>query len=656
MKRLIFLHIVFLLISTQVCAQVVDSVRMNMPSDSLSLTLDSSTFNSDTTASKRTSEPLEPVVPWQESFPSFAETITTDSLLRWQIWPNWGDHQAYRPDVISFRQGTIGRVDAYHINGYEPYEQEVVIDGLTINDPVTGLPNYNLIPHRKIQKAVEFYGGTYRSDIRIRDFYLLKPRSYLIYDEAGGAYRNLEFLVSRNFSQSTNLELSYWDRRGGDYFPNSNVQGNQITGRLYHHLNDKYLVRALYLRNQYDRGEPFGYVIGNPAEFPFNEFQSQPRNSSASSELSRWDLITGIYHRSDTSSAENSGIDFSYSKSSKELSFVMDTLTQNIRSFSPRAFFKAGIGKLKLGIEGKATLHNVDKNTSLSINNWSVYSGDLSAEFSLSDDIIAFGSAGIQYDSNEKSAYESVLGMGLQPLNWLNLKVSGALFSHSPSIQALYWDGSGYEGNSELDNETGYAANVQLELDFHPNLTFGLKGRYKNSDGAVWITSDSTFTNSSEVGQLYGTVYGQFENRLFEFSSSATLQNYTYLDPDPLDTPINRQDQILWVRNSAFVKGYVFDRAAYLKMGFKTLLSPFAYGARTYNTELGIWQGNSLEQDLPPFFRMDAELSARIRGIMLVMRWENALDGFGQAGYFEAAGYPMPPRRLLVGIRAQFRN
>jgi hypothetical protein len=91
-------------------------------------------------------------------------------------------------------------------------------------------------------------------------------------------------------------------------------------------------------------------------------------------------------------------------------------------------------------------------------------------------------------------------------------------------------------------------------------------------------------------------------------------------------------------------------------MGFKTLLSPFAYGTRTYNSELGIWQGNSMEQDIPPFFRMDAELSARIRGIMLVMRWENALDGFGQAGYFEAAGYPMPPRRLLVGIRAQFRN
>jgi len=59
---------------------------------------------------------------------------------------------------------------------------------------------------------------------------------------------------------------------------------------------------------------------------------------------------------------------------------------------------------------------------------------------------------------------------------------------------------------------------------------------------------------------------------------------------------------------------------------------------------------------VPAFFRLDAELSARVRAIMVVIRWENALDGLGQAGYFETASFPMPPRRLIVGIRAQFRN
>ncbi|MFP8488604.1 putative porin [Gracilimonas sp. Q87] len=655
MSRLLAIHIIFLFFNGQAIAQVIDSLQVAEPVDSISVPRDT-TLIQDTVQTFKQPEEIDPIFPWKEEFSDQAKLITTDSLLRWQIWPNWGDHQAYRSDVISFRQGTIGRVDAYHINGYQPYEQKILLDGLVINDPITGLPNYNLIPHRKIDKAVEYYGGSYRSEIRIRDFYLLKPRSYLIYDEAGGAYRNLEFLVSRNFTQSTNLELSYWDRRGGDYYPNSNVQGNQITGRLYHHLNSKFLLRALYLRNQYNKDEPFGYIIGNPSEFPFDEFRSQPRNSSAKSEINRWDLITGIYHRKDTSSTENAGLEISYSKNNKELFFVIDTLSQNIRSFSPRAFKKMDLGSLHLRVEGRAAFQIADDNTSLSVSDWSIYNGEITADFGLSNKLNLFGRAGTSFDSNDNSGYETVVGVNLNPVTWIKLKVSGNSFSNIPSVQSQFWEGSGYSGNPDLENETGYSGTGDLKMSVNSKLEFGLKGRYKVSQNSVWISSDSSFTNSPDYDQMTGTFYGDFENHLFEFSSSATLQQFNYMEADPLNSPINEHDQILWVRNSAFVKGYVFDRAAYLKMGFKTLLSPFAYGSRTYNTELGIWQGNSIEQDIPPFFRMDAELSARVRGIMVVMRWENALDGFGQAGYFEAAGFPMPPRRLLVGIRAQFRN
>lgn len=655
MIRTLALHIIFLLISGQAMAQVLDTLKVAQPADTLTIEQDTTGIQ-DTLIAPPEEKERKPVIPWKERHFSQSELITTDSLLRWQIWPNWGDHQAYRKDVISFRQGTIGRVDGYHINGYQPYEQSIFLDGLMINDPITGLPNYNLIPHRKIEKAVEYYGGTYRSDIRMRDFYLLKPRSYLIYDEAGGAYRNLEFLVSRNFTQSTNLELSYWDRRGGSYYPNSEVEGSQITGRLYHHLNEKYLIRALYLRNQFSRGEPFGYIIGNPAAFPFDEFGSQPGNSSANSEMNRWDLITGIYHRKDTSSVENAGLEFSYTKSSKELFFVIDTLRQNIRKISPRAFKKVDVGRLHLEGEASASFNSTDNATSLSVNDWSTYSGEGKAELTFTDNLSLFGKAGVQYDSKDNSGYETGLGVKIGIKDWAELKFSGAGFSNIPSIQAQFWEGGEYTSNPDLENETGYSGMGSLKVNVNQSLNLGLSGRYKVAENGVWISSDSTFINSPDYDQIAGTFYGNFENRRFEFNSSATVQKFTYSAPDPTNAMINAHDQILWVRNSAFVKGYVFDRAAYLKMGFRTLLSPFAYGARTYNTELGIWQGNSTEQDIPPFFRLDAELSARVRGIMVVIRWENALDGFGQAGYFEAAGFPMPPRRLLVGIRAQFRN
>ena len=92
-------------------------------------------------------------------------------------------------------------------------------------------------------------------------------------------------------------------------------------------------------------------------------------------------------------------------------------------------------------------------------------------------------------------------------------------------------------------------------------------------------------------------------------------------------------------------------------MGILTTFSPLTYRSRLFNTELQFWENAALDEvEIPAFFRMDAELSARLRSMMILIRWENTLDGFGQAGYFEAATLPMPGRRLIVGIRAQFRN
>ena len=41
-------------------------------------------------------------------------------------------------DVIGFRQGTTGRLDAYEIEGYSPLEQKVYLNGITLNNPITG--------------------------------------------------------------------------------------------------------------------------------------------------------------------------------------------------------------------------------------------------------------------------------------------------------------------------------------------------------------------------------------------------------------------------------------------------------------------------------------------------------------------------------------
>jgi len=71
---------------------------------------------------------------------------------------------------------------------------------------------------------------------------------------------------------------------------------------------------------------------------------------------------------------------------------------------------------------------------------------------------------------------------------------------------------------------------------------------------------------------------------------------------------------------------------------------------------LNYWQSMSQDQQLPIFNRLDVDISARVRSIMFILRWENVLDDVSQLGYFETAQYPMSQRRFIFSVRALFRN
>src|SRR5699024_9898087 len=115
-------------------------------------------------------------------------------------------------------------------------------------------------------------------------------------------------------------------------------------------------------------------------------------------------------------------------------------------------------------------------------------------------------------------------------------------------------------------------------------------------------------------------------------------------------------DPRIWFKGGAYWKGYLFNRAAYVKAGVSGMISPSRYQSEHYNPELDFWQPASNDQQLPVFNNLDVDLSARIRSIIFVLRFQNVLDDVSQRGYFETAGYPMSQRRFMLGVRALFRN
>lgn len=610
-----------------------------------------------------TEQEVEEILPWRIRSQIGHKSLTNDSLLRWQIWPNWGDFIAYRKDVIAYRQGTIGRLDAFEIDGYAPGEQEVSLNGIPLNNPITGIVNYNHIPSNRVGNMTEAKGSVYESNIRLRDFYLIEPLSYLNFDESALDYRNLEFMVAQNFNERTNAEISFWDRRDGGYYPLNNVQGSQILMKGYHYLNQNKQVRALILRNQFEREESFGYVVPDPQTFAFSQFSTQPikskfgsSTSGYESDILRRDFSLGIYSRKDSTSAEEDGLEFIHSKNEYSLPFDSDTLGWNLRTQAVQGFRSFNFSKFTLNTDVSLSRFVTKKNRSLSKSNWGIAKIGSQISFMPSQPMELYSLAKLTVRSDDKIGYSLDVGLTYKS-RFFSTTTTVGTYSKIPTIQHMYWVSPEFRGQQNLENIKGLNLSTNMEINWSESFNTGLTARWQSIDQDVFVGTDSSFVNSEAYNVLSGSVWGNFENQRFQIESSAVVHAAFSKTPTNVLDANNKPDRKIWIRNNAYIKGYVFDRAAFVKLGLLTTFSPFPYRARLFNAELQYWENAALNQaDIPAYFRMDAELSARVRSMMIVMRWENALDGFGQAGYFEAATLPMPGRRLIVGIRAQFRN
>jgi hypothetical protein len=620
--------------------------------------------NDSVISSQKMKVEIKKVVPWRNRKQTFSEIVTNDSLLRWSFYPNWGDYYAYRRDVISYRQGTIGRVDAFTISGFTQKEHSLWIDDIKLNDPVTGLVNYNYVPHHKIGTVNEHHTFELNSYVNIRDYYINEPISYLNFDEASNGYQNLEFFVAQNTAPGTNIELSYWDRREGGFYPNNEAKGSQIFGRIYHHLGERYKIEGMVLRNEFNNDESGGYVFTNPLAFGFSEFTSTPLSSSGSSEILRTDIKVGLYQRADTSKEESLGLILKRTKNDRIVRINSDTLGWELYTYGAKVF--KNIDTQFLTVEAKATsdLTINGSGTTLDLNNWMTLSGNILTELKLSSRLKLIGIADLSSRDTEYFGSGFSAGISIGKIQSLNAKIIGSQENKIPTIQSLYWNSKTYTGDPTLKNERSNSIYGEVTVPIGEYFTFGATGRLSKGKDAI-AYYDSSFVNSNSRDITFGSGFIRFENSSFEIESSASFENYDLDLDSQLGTngvPITFKDSKLWLRNSIFYKTYAFDRATFLKMGVRTITSPMNYQSQFYNTKLNYWQQNysddtgKLQAYVPAFFRLDAELSARVRAMMIVIRWENALDGVGQVGYFEASSYPMPPRRLMVGIRAQFRN
>ncbi len=645
----------FLLLPVVATAQVdstaIDSLRA--PADSLFAT------TGDTLVAD-SAQALFQIRRWIYHPPLNTHIAATDSTLRWNIWPGWVYKKNRDPGVISFRMGSIGRTNSFSIFAHQPKYLELYWGDVRMNDPVTGIVNWNVIPLHKISWLYEEdLGLTYRTTFYLKEYHLIKPLTKLIYSESKFEFRNLEFMLSRNFGRKTNAEISYWYRSGGGEYLNSSIGGHQIYARVSHHLNHRQKLKLRILNTGYNNEQPFGYLIDRMELFNFNRFLATPVEPNATSERGSTIIALNYYRRpADTTRlVDNLHAGVFMHSSKRKVKYSVDTTYYAVQAFGANAqkWFNFGPAKMTGAASYKYFINKDASVSNLNRGNWSIV--DTHGEVILEP--LPFFEIAVDGNFKRRSdAYSQYLIGGSASLSlFKRVKLSAAytIGERMPTIQQLYWKSANFQGDPNLLNEEIKEMHVQLGADILENFSAGARVQLKQVDNGIMIV-DSVFTNINPYGSFSVTAWFDYVGTRFEFFGSATLHQFgSFFENSAAPFPLSQEERI-WFKAGAYIKGYLFDRATYVKAGLSTIISPQPYRAAHYYTPLDYWQPLSNDPFIPAYHRVDLDLSARVRTIMVTLRMENALDGLFQQGYFETANYPMNRRRLIFGIKVFFRN
>ena len=600
------------------------------------------------------------VVPWQFSTLPTTDLVSTDSLSRWQLWLNWLQHKERDRDAITYRLNRIGRSDAMIHQTHEPKHQQLYWEEISLNDPVSNTINWNFIPQFKIRTITEQQVGIeHTTRFRLRQYYLNKPLTKLNYTEGKSNFRSLNFMLTQNLGRKTNYELSYWDRRDGGPLPRNDLNGLQLFARVFHTLDEKRSLKLSFLMNNLDLDESFGYQIPDLERFDFQFTNVFPNVSNASSNTNARNIQINYYKRPDTTKSHNFQAALFFNNRDRELDFSPDSINYQISSIG---------GSVQKWITWKGfdangsiraeRFNNSDsrETSSITADSWSMAKASGTVRFGKSNKINLESTGDFTVRSDGEQAYnfsaKAVIPLGKK----LSLTADGSIGQFMPTIQEKYWQSNLFSGDTDLESESIRRAGATVEYQANEQLRTGVRAEIKQIQEGIHLGADSVFNNMPDYTAQSVTAYGNYDTESVELRGSATFHRYDATTQSEFTNRLLRGQDRLFLKGAAYWKGYAFNRATFVKIGLFGIFSPTNYMAAQYQPVLDRWQNANNTQLIPSFYRVDLDVSARVRWIVVTLRFENLLDDVGQAGYFNTAQFPLPNRRFLFGLKVRFRN
>jgi hypothetical protein len=576
-----------------------------------------------------------------------AAVLSTDSLLRWQHWSGFGEWASRQSQFTARDLGGYGRNAGISSTSFSVNTDRVRWNGVIINNPLSGQYNSAEIPFDQTSEVLYYDKGVSEFGFNPQIYSVVKPLTVVRYEQSSYEYRNLDGLLAMPVSDKWMVQASYQGQKDDGKYVQSNFVGRRSTGNIRYVVNSKWTTSAFWLYQGAEMQESMGYQFSDPSNFLFDRFRAQSRSGNTAS-MRRFFLM-GVSMRPNNA-ADAQGVTL-YRKLHRHEWRTSDTTAIRAQEWGLSAQYEFAAGKrLRLQPYLDATFVSDNVGNILLENNLgrTMYNVGIRNEYRPIDLVALLLHAEASGTMTGKGSQLDIAGRAMLPLQatiTLGYAVSSAA---TPSI---------YEAATSFTYTRAYLSDAIEGATWYVNVIkpaglwryrLNIRDTRALTLPALGSPSHIATTLVDRVSKITGAIERDSDNSEIMLGFNSVFWEF----PDGLGGLLKEQRFL----SSAFWKGYVFDKAAYLKGGavFSTTITDTR--PATYVPELGIWLPNMDGRALPAHHRLDLEFAARVRSLILSGRLENTLDGWTQKGYFQTLPYPMPGRRFRIGLKVHFRD
>jgi outer membrane cobalamin receptor len=588
-------------------------------------------------------------------------------MVRWGDYSYLGDLLWEIPGAFIRDLGSAGQPSQLTLRGLGWHEIAVFVDGRTMNEPLTGTMNLNLLPLEAIQR-IEYqtgaraflYGlnstGGALNVIR-QDFNTSRPYSRIRYTEGGYGFTSLDGIFSQNFTRRLNLAAGFQRQSLDGRFPNSNYDAWNVRLKLRYLLSERanFVLSEVY--NQTEVGLNGGVELTKtvPSDV-FDELRATMVNTDSYEKVHRHDITATMAYRWLGDSSVVSTATAYYSHNLREYRDEENRPNPNgifVQSNHSTAWYGVKFSQdfqelgSQVSLSGEIQKRKVTESPNVDIQDETAAS--LTAKVELDIPVVkpAVFARYDHYRGENFGSYGAEVKWVLVP----GLSVFGGYSTsyRTPTIQELYWRGEKLatftkEKEKHRFAEAGILAGMSdvLELRatfFHRHIDNAIVAEHGTAaeDPPSW-----SIKNVPE--EVVQGINGSVTLRFGVFSGKGT---WTYL-VDRREGVETKTYPKFFASGEIAYRQQLFDGHLDLKVGLRGKFFTSGFG-ESYIPEAMMYVQN-LAAELNQQGSADLFIVGKIGSAYVHFMLENITD----QQYMLTPFYPMPPQKIRFGIEWEF--